>query len=86
MLESLHESVQTTPRGAAVESLKSVALPLNVDVDVLPMGVMNGETGLLPDELVRLGVAKAGAAATTNVASSARLDMSPLRSMAMTPL
>jgi hypothetical protein len=78
--ELVHEIVQTTPRGAVAESLKSVEIPLNVDLAVSPMGVMNGETGLLPDEVVRVGVAKAGVVTTTTATSKTRAaTTAPLR-------
>jgi hypothetical protein len=33
---------------------------------VVPIGVRNGDTGVVPDDAVRLGVANAGEAMTTN--------------------
>jgi hypothetical protein len=45
-------------------SWESVELPIEVEV-VLPIGVMNGDTALVPLDAVTFGVANAGDATTT---------------------
>jgi hypothetical protein len=81
IVELVQENVILTPRSIVTENLAVEELPLSVDVDVLPMGVTNGVTGLVPLDAVRFGVAKAGAATTTTAASSARLEIRTIRNM-----
>jgi hypothetical protein len=56
-------------------------LPLKVidEVVVLPIGVTNGATGLEPVEVVRVGVAKAGAATMTKPATKTSATSAPER-------
>jgi hypothetical protein len=78
VVEFLQEIVTITPNGAVAENLESVEEPVTVDLAVSPIGVMKGETGLLPVEVVKFGVAKAGAATTTSATTRTSAASTPV--------